>query len=364
MDKSTVVKKLDFIKEIKGSNSFYDVHAHPFDVFQGPFAYKPSSIHPDLFSAGGSEYTSQQIVDLNLKKHLGMECREFDQAIKDKFSLLNSRMLYAHTGPKVFGDSMLLGGIDRVFLLPILGGDDEGSGQLRVMAGMFGGDKRFMLGYSVPNSMPNEKIAQAVSDAANDYGVKVLKIHPSLQEIDLATRAGVERVETILEASRMARVKVVIHGGLSLRCSRPEASTYGAVSNLEHVDWGITPETVVVAHAGCFGHTLDDARASILPRMGAMLEQYDNLAVDTSGIGFEVLCLVLKHIDLSRILFGSDCLYEKQWGAVVSLMCALEQTVPSPEVSLVRIASLNPASRFLGGQSYVDQALSQMSPIY
>ncbi len=363
MDKAVVEKKLDFIREIKGANPFYDVHAHPFDVFQGPFAYKPSRAAGGLFSATSSEYVCQKIADLNLEKHLGMECREFDQAIKDKFALLHSRMLYAHTGPKVFGDSMQLGGIDKVFLLPILGGDNEGAGQLKVMAAMFGGDQRFMLGYCVPNSIPNEKIAAEASRAVSEYDAKVLKIHPSLQEIDLTTGAGVERVEALLEASRAAKMKVVIHGGRSPQCGRPEASSFGVLSNLENVDWGITPQTVVIAHAGCFGHTPEEVRTSVLPRMGRLLEQHDHLVVDTSGIGFDALCLVLKNIDLKRILFGSDCLYEKQWVALVTLVCALEQTVTNPEVSLIRVASLNPVRIFSGGSHYVEQAHHQVSPV-
>ncbi len=253
------------------------------------------------------------------------------------------------------GDQMGLSAIDKILLLPIMGIEGAGDGQLRSMKEMFGSDDRFLFGYCLPNDIPDDKVADDVKRAMDSYDIQVLKIHPAVTGIDLSTQKGIARVESILDASRQTRLKVVIHGGRSPDCENVETMSYGTVNDLQHVDWSITSETIIIAHSGCFGHTFGEVQGEVLPMLNRLLRRHSNLAVDTSGVGFEVLCQILKTIDPQRIVFGSDSLYEVQWSVMVKLWCALEQTVSRPEDTLLRIASRNPANLISMAKSYAQQ---------
>jgi predicted TIM-barrel fold metal-dependent hydrolase len=346
MDKVSVQKILDLLKEIKGAGRYYDLHVHPFEMMYAPIRYRTSSTDSGLFSAGSSEYLSPEINDLNLQEGMDISGGMNDKKLRAKVVVLNSRRIYAHTGPKVLGDQMELGAIDRALLLPIMGNKVAADDQLSSMKEMFGDDGRFMFGYSLPGDIPNDGIADEVKRAATEYGVKALKIHPAVMGLDLSGNKAKDRVESILDASKKAGLKVIIHGGKSPDCANGQAVSYGTVENLQHIDWSLTPETVVIAHCGCFGHSRSEVREDVLPIMDRLLGRYSHLAVDTSGIGFEALCQVMKNIDSQRIVFGSDALYEKQWVAIVKLWSVLEQTVSNPEEELLRIASRNPAGFF------------------
>ncbi len=68
MDKIAVQRIIDLLKEIKGINTFYDLHVHPFEVMYAPLRYHASPETKGLFSAGTSEYLSPVINDLDLRK--------------------------------------------------------------------------------------------------------------------------------------------------------------------------------------------------------------------------------------------------------------------------------------------------------
>jgi predicted TIM-barrel fold metal-dependent hydrolase len=329
-----------------------------------PLAYHPSSDCKGLFSAGSMEYIPPETGAMNLQKREDRAAKEFGQDLRAKVALLNSRRIYAHTGPEVLAAQMDLCAIDRSLLLPIMGEEETGVGPLRLMREMFGDDDRFLFGYCLPNNIPNDKVADNVNRVVDEYGVKALKIHPAVTGIDLSSQAGRDRVEAILDASKKAKLKVVIHGGKSPECENRQAVSYGTLDNLQHIDWSITPETVVIAHGGCFGHSVCEAREDVLPIMDRLLERHSHLVVDTSGVGFEVLCQMLQNIDSQKVLFGSDSLYETQWAAMIKLWCALEQTVIRPEEALVRIASINPASLFDTEKCIALQRDAQSEPVF
>jgi len=342
MERKTVQKTLEYLKEIKGTNTFYDLHVHPFEVMHAPFEYHPSPAGKDLFSAGSAAYVPPEIENLRLSTGVDRTDKRFDHKLRAKVALLTSRRIYAHTGPKALDDLMALCAIDKALLLPVMRPDETGDGQLRTMREMFGGDERFMFGCCLPNDIPNDKITDHLKLVKDEFAVKVLKIHPAVTNIDLSNIKGIDRVEAILDASRKTGLKVIIHGGRSLDCENRHAVDYGTVYNLQHVNWSITPETVVVAHAGCYGYPVCEVQEQVLPQMERLLERHPHLVVDTSGVGFDALCHMLEHLGPRRIVFGSDAFYEKQWATFVKLWCALKSTVLNPEEDLLRIASINP----------------------
>ena len=123
--------------------------------------------------------------------------------------------------------------------------------------------------------------------------------------------------------------------------------TKETTNNLEKVDWSISTETVVIAHAGTYGHEPEEVENNILPRINKMLNRYDNLMVDISGIGSNILIQILKNVDYNRILFGSDALYNVQWLSIVVLLYTLEKVYKKVEEHFLQIVSLNPLKYIL-----------------
>ncbi|MBE0500933.1 MAG: amidohydrolase family protein [Desulfuromonadales bacterium] len=340
MDRLKVQEILDLVKRIKGDAIFYDLHMHPFEVMFSSFAYRPSPHDKDLFSTDSSQYVSPQTTDMKLNHSMDVGEKRIDETLRAKLCLFNARRFYAHTGAKVFADQMNLCGIDRALLLPVMAAAESGDGQLEAVAQMFN-DKRFLSAYCVPNNIPNAGVEQAVRQVAGKFGVRALKIHPSITGIDLSHSAGIDRVEHLLAAAEKCGLFVMIHGGLSPDCQNSAAVRYGEAKYLLNIDWSLTKATVVIAHAGLFGHSDDDCRKNVWPIMEKMFEQHDHLAVDTSGLFFNPLCLLLRSFDQKKIYFGSDALYEKPWMAMVKLWCALLQTAENCEEALVEIVGTN-----------------------
>jgi predicted TIM-barrel fold metal-dependent hydrolase len=98
--------------------------------------------------------------------------------------------------------------------------------------------------------------------------------------------------------------------------------------------------------------------------MSRLFEHYENLAVDTSGLPFDVLCLLAEYFDQEKVVFGSDALYEKQWMAMVKLWYALRKTAPDAEEAIVRITSENPSRLFPAGDTGTKKASTRSMPIF
>jgi predicted TIM-barrel fold metal-dependent hydrolase len=208
-------------------------------------------------------------------------------------------------------------------------------------------DKRFLSAYCVPNDIPNVEVEQAVRRVVGRFGIKALKIHPSITGIDLSHSAGIDRAGHLLDAAEKCGLFVIIHGGLSPDCQNSAAVRYGEAKYLLNVDWSLTTKTVVIAHGGLFGHSDDECRKNVLPLMKKLFQQHDHLAVDTSGLPFNSLCLLLRSCEQKKIYFGSDALYEKPWMAMVRLWCALQQTAENCEEALVEIVGTNSSKLLL-----------------
>jgi len=342
MDQESVQQALQEIREVKGAQLFYDVHVHPFEVMYEPRSYSAVPAAKGLFSSGTLPYTAPRLSDLSLDEPAVTSNRPTDGKLLSMASLFNARKAYSHTGPLVIGEQMKLAVIDQALLLPVLKRDDPGDAQSQALAAMFSNDKRFRFGYCLPSAIPDEQVVMAVGQAVERYGVQVLKIHPSITGIDLGRSEGLRRLEMLLEASRQHRLKVIIHGGLSPECPDRQAATFGIVDNLRRIDWSLTPETVIIAHGGCFGYTADEAKTSVIPELLKLLERFANLAIDTSALKMEVLCRLIEQLDPGRIYFGSDALYEREWGAMVTLWSALRKSVKDCAAALSQIAGSNP----------------------
>ena len=184
-----------------------------------------------------------------------------------------------------------------------MGPDEDDDATMILMKRMFGKDDRFVLGYCVPNSVRNDDIAKDIREAIRQYHVRAIKIHPNRTKIDLASRSGIERIFHILEASRDVKLPVIVHGGNSLTVQDEGTISYSSANNLQHIEWGITKEPVIIAHAGAFGHDVEEVANKIIPIMNKLLARYDNLLVDVAGLEMKSLGMVLNAIDVNKILY-------------------------------------------------------------
>ena len=343
LERNQVERYLEIIQKLKKSYTLIDMHVHPFDVMFNDFNYINNSQCDGIYSANANNYVSPDIGQLKISQLSDTGTQSLNSELRAKMAMLTSRRLYAHTGPKLFRDHMRLSGIDKTLLLPVVSADESDNEQIKMLAHMFGDDERFALGYCIPNCIDNDEIGNVVKVASQDYNIKAIKIHPNITGIDIFSSSGKERIEFMLKASRDTKLPVIIHGGRSSGLRNPEATEYSTLTNLQHIDWSITNQAVVVAHAGTYGYDLSQITEEILPLMSKLLSQYSNLFVDISGLTFEEISAILRNIDTDRILFGSDALYNSQWGALVKLFYALQKSISDYEEVFLKIVSHNPS---------------------
>lgn len=348
LSKEEVDILIERIREIGKSYVLSDIHVHPYEVLYGGIKYFANPHHDGLYSVNNLKYEPPETGPIHDELSQKEMFLQFDPRLRANMQLLSFRRNFAHTGPMLFSDHMKLCGMRRALLLPVMGPDEDDDATMILMKRMFGKDDRFVLGYCVPNSVRNDDIAKDIRDAIKQYQVKAIKIHPNRTKIDLASRSGIERIFHILEASRDVKLPVIVHGGNSLTVQDEGTISYSSANNLQHIEWGITKEPVIIAHAGAFGHDVEEVANKIIPIMNKLLARYDNLLVDVAGLEMNSLGIVLNAIDVNKILFGSDALYYFQWQAAAKLLFTLKKSFPGFENDFVKIASVNPGKYLRG----------------
>lgn len=332
---------LDRIVRVAAEGPLSDMHVHPFEVMYRDIQYRKDLKTPGVFSSGNSPYIPPVIGPISDRMSSANADPTVRSELKKKMALLNARHLYAHTGPIVLGDHMAISGTSRMLLLPVSRNGESKFAQMDLMVEMFGDDGRYSFGFCVPNDIPEENVSQVVGEAVDRYKIIALKIHPNISGIDLSEAINIGRVESLLHASRDHGLSVVVHGGLSPDLFQEEFTALATLDKLKRIDWGITDQTVVIAHAGCFGYSAMQADSEVLPELDSLLDHHDHLVVDTSGINADVIELVLTRVDLDRILFGSDALYFPTWISLVRLLSILDKWSSSPEETLYCLAGTN-----------------------
>ena len=339
--KEEVEEILASVLRAKGSSEFFDVHVHPFDViFQG-VRYARASAQDDVYGSGDFPFGAPEPAPVRLRGPAVPP-----ESYRPAFFMIPVRRLYRHTGPRVLGHHMALAGIDRALLLPVAPASGTDDGGMDAIEQMFGGDPRFLLALSVPNSVATGGIGGFIGRAVSTRRVRAVKLHPGITGIDLGSREGRERVEAMIDGCRESRTPLVVHGGRSYPLLDPGAQSYACIRNLAAIRWRDARVPVAIAHAGSYGCSVDEVEREVMPTLDAMLSANDNLFVDISALEYEALVVVLRQVGTDRVLFGSDALYESPSSAMVKLVSALKSNRMDPEGSVKKIAGLNPA-RFL-----------------
>ena len=334
---------LSMARTLAQSCPLYDIHVSPYEVVFCRFDYRPNKQHKGVYSLGDGDYqTPRQATRLKLATSIDRGQSEEITEVPSQFSLMMYKKLYGHIGPRVLADHMRLSGISKSLLIPVVRPDSDGTEQFRLMFNLYQNDEWFWFAYCVPNSIAAQDILADVQRIAAEVPLHALKIHPNIQQINLATAKGQERLHSVLSACQKFTLPLIVHGGVSRVLEDPSSRAYAALDNLLHVDWRHASTPVVISHAGMFGDSPFE-KADLLHKLQRLLSVNDNVWVDISGLSFDMLCDVLRHVDRERIVFGSDALYFPQWSAVVKVLYALKSLGLQAEEIFGKLAGINPA---------------------
>jgi predicted TIM-barrel fold metal-dependent hydrolase len=364
MDETSVNRYLSIMMDMAQSVTLTDCHVHPFEVIYDQGVYEPNPQFEGVYSNGKTNYVPPCPGPFDLDAFTRLPPKASPHLAK-RMMLLALRCMYAHTGPRCCMDQASIAGIRRLILLPVAQPGETAEAQLSIMANYFGRDSRFLLGYSLPNTlMPNE-VEEDVRRNMEAYGIKVLKLHPNLSGHDLTSQIGIDRVNALMDASKNLSMPVIVHGGPSPVLADAVSAGYGELKHLKNVDFGRTDQAVVIAHAGFYGLHYSDVEGTALHLLKNLMEKYNHLLIDTSSLTTQVLDLIIKNVDYKKILFGSDSYYEPTWKSAIKLYWVLEKFCINPEELFSIIAGQNP-EKFLEKRSQnnvatVDKQISSVS---
>jgi hypothetical protein len=342
IEKKEIQEYISVIFSLKKKFKFYDVHVHPFDIISPTCHYGSRSNHSKVSALSKAKNSALTI------KALDLDSRNFSKTIEDPrhklAKIIGSRRLYSQVGPTVFEHQMKLSGIDRALLLPVAPLQGSIDIQMQKILEIFGTNDRFLLGGSVPNTIETTNINHFIREQVNQFNIKAIKIHPNITNINLMSPHGKKRVESILETCGHFRLPIIVHGGRSPIISDRKASEHGCLKNFKDINWGLSTAPVIIAHGGLFGCDIGEIEHEVLPILQKLISKHSNIMIDISGIDFAPLFVLLKQIDHSRILFGSDALYYKQWAMIVKLTHALKKLKADLISALPQIVSINPSN--------------------
>ncbi len=328
----------EWARDLGRTHTFLDFHVHPFDVLSDDTRYTRDAQVDGLYSRGLFKYrppvleaASEDLTDV------GQPASDNQRAF-----ILSSRFTYNHTGPKVFNDQLDLVGLSGALLLPVARTAGKAGEMSEVVGEMFQKDRRFLPGCALPVGLQPEELAGFFKSARERFGVRAIKFHPNLAAIDPGTQGGQELIYSTLSAAGDLHLPIIVHAGRTPSIEPAASREYGTISHLTTINWSLSAAPVILAHAACYGLTVEEAPEA-LSRLDDMLERHSNLRVDTSNLEPSILGLVLNRIPPERLIFGSDALYVPIWKAWLRFLQALRRVSVHPDDDLIRIAALNPA---------------------
>lgn len=364
LDKAEVERYLTILQAIGREQRLTDLHMHPFEVVFGAGRYSENQQTAGLWSTANLCYLPPCTGAMTLTPQTDAT-HDLPAAMQERLTMLGLRRLYVHTGPRCFTDQMLLGGISRGLLLPVTRPGTDADKDMTLLARIFADDPRFLLGYSVPVETAEAEIDVTVQRAIRLWGVRAVKVHPCLSNINLCAAAGRSRLEAILAAAGKAGLPVIIHGGSYPDINESCGTCFGLLENIDRIDFSLTRHPVIIAHAAAFGLDEQQVESRVLPRLQRLLQRYDHLAVDVSALSAAVIGLLLSRISFERIVFGSDALYELPWKSLIRLFVALEKASGHQAAErLVQIAATNSDHILKKETEDVDVAAHQVLPVH
>ena len=336
-----ISKYLSIIQMLRQTYRFYDIHVHPYEILFDKFSYNYCPSKPKILSMAGKTYAVPAINEFEFTETYDSSLCTEPSRLRS-ISLMQLSSVYGNVGEQVFIDHMNLGGIDKVLLLPVVSESGNIDSRMRWIKQFYNNEDKFLIGGSIPGELSGSDILPYVAAMKRQYDIKALKCHPVVTGIDLSASVRKEWLEMLLVTCDEFNLPLVLHTGRNIPYWGGERGNFGSLENLSAINWSVSSEPVIFAHAGLHRCSAHEVQKELLPILRIMLKSHSNLYVDISCIGFESLKLVLSSVDMDRIVFGSDALYVPQWGGVAMTMHALTDLNMKLEESFVQIASVNP----------------------
>ena len=335
---------LGVLQTLRSAHQFHDTHVHPYEVLFDRFTYDDRFSSPGVLSLAGKSYTTPAVKSFQFPEIGDFSNDPKSQRLQD-ISVMLLKKVYGNVGEQVFVDQMTLSGIDRVLLLPIApesGGPGTFNRRMAWVKQFYSDEDKFWIAGSVPGAVDGKELTPYIRSLKSSYGVRAIKCHPVVSGIDFSSSARKKWLESLLAACHETALPLIIHSGRNNPYWGGSRGDFGALEHLENIDMSISGKPVVLAHAGFHRCKTQEVERSGLAMLDKMLRSHPNLYVDISGLTFEPLKLVVRHVSGERILFGSDALYSSQWEAVTMTMHALKELGMTLEDNFIKFASINP----------------------
>jgi predicted TIM-barrel fold metal-dependent hydrolase len=352
------------LTEIRSSCQLYDTHVHPYEVLFDRFSYEESEA-PGLLTMSGKSYLPASAGAVRFSEAADFNSDPRSERLRDISVMLLGR-IYASVGEKVFRDQMEQCGIDTVLLLPVAAESSdtaEFESRMQWVHDFYPDRNRFWLAGSVPATLGAEEIEPYAAGLKRKFGIRAMKCHPVVSGIDLGSVGRRQWLEMLLRACHRLELPLIIHGGRNNPYWGGSRGNFGSIAHLREIDFSLSRQPVVLAHAAMHRCPLQEMAQEGLPMLKRMLDRHPNLFVDISGLGFEQLKLVLGAVEPERILFGSDALYAPQWEVAVMTLHALKELGMRGEESFVTFAGSNPRKTIFRGDAYARQDQDTVQPV-
>lgn len=355
---------LSLLRALRSSCRFYDTHVHPYEVLFDRFSYDGEPVVPGVLTVPGKSYTVPSAGEIKYSETADVKDEPLSRQLLD-ISVMLLKKVYGSVGEQVFADQMSLSAMDQILLLPVAAESvdpAEFDSRMRWVKECYANEDMYWISGCIPAAVRGDEIREYAAKQQVQYGIKAMKCHPVVSGIDLGSSERKQWLEMMLIACDELKLPLLVHGGRNNPYWGGSRGNFGSLEHLKEINLSLSRQPVVIAHAGLHRCTLQEISEQELPVLEKMLESHDNLYVDISGLGFEPLKLVLKSVDVERILFGSDALYVPQWEAVTMTLHALKELGMKPEECFVKMASINPSNIIFKETSHAEVS-DQMEPV-
>jgi predicted TIM-barrel fold metal-dependent hydrolase len=354
------------VRRLRASCRFHDLHVHPYEMLFDRCTYEPDPSRAGALSVSGKAYHPPAAGEFNFQETTDLGEAPRSQRLLDIAQMLLKKV-YGSVGEPVFHDHMELAGMDRALLLPVPLESASGPDfldRMRWVKNFYGNEERFWIAGGVPPSVPAEEIRFYARELKQRFGIKALKCHTVVSGHDLGKMEGRQWLEMLLLACRELKLPLILHGGRHNAYWGGERGDFGSPMQYQEINFSLSDQPVVIAHGGVHRCSSREISEECLPILRRMLNRHDNLYLDSSGLGFEPLKVVLQGIEMERLFFGSDALYLPQWQAVALTMHALKELGMKQEESFVQLASSNPGRIIFKDESHDQLIADQVEPVF
>lgn len=336
------------IRELKSDQPWIDFHVNPYEVIYNRYEYQPNTYTEGVWSQKPIPYSPPVITPLRINNGSpNGEDYDNQSQLKSYYKLILERH-FLHIGPRVILDQMALSGIDKCVILPVFQPESNGQKEMAFMSKLYRNDGRFILGYCVPNSVKEDEIAEDIRRARSIYKIAAVKFNANIMAVDLAKSEGKNRLKAILKECAENNLPLVIHGGRSELVRDSGSKDYALLANMADTLVNYSKTITIISHAGFFGASKEEIRSELLPLLEEILKNNKDIFVNIAGLEMNTIAMLCNHIQVERLIFGSDYPYFSQWGTLCRLWLALRLLQLNCKTILNKILAVNP-SRILNG---------------